>query len=362
MKRITQLFFLLLMVSCYAQDFKPYKVKSGKIVYQKLKYSTHFGFSIVNGVKTNYKKQVPYVSEITNYYWDEYGDKSFEETYKIADFGGEPLVDSIKVGEQLWIGNHRYYFNFKENKTYDDPYYLRIKCRENFQYYQITGSWIKTQYMGAEESGTKEILGKEATYYKIDNSTDLYAWKGLVLKNEDFYTNRKGDQRLGINRTKVAVKIDTISKMNANIFNPVWLKREKLYQLLDKNKIEEILNKRSNLLKRLKNKKGIKIRKNDILLFVTTNFRLGKLQVLNIDTKNRLNIKFKWYYNNNSEGSNRDSYTIKNNSLVDIDAVATAEEKTEKIDFRWVKRDKPYLFPINNVKIYLLKSSRTNKF
>ena len=218
---------ILLLTANYviqAQEFKPYKVKSGKISYEKLKYSTHSGFLIKNGVKTSYNKQVPYVAEQVIYYWDEFGDIAFEEIYQVSKFGGKLLPEKVKIAERLWIDEHRYYFNFEENKVYDDPYYLRIKCREHFQYYQIKDSWIETLHMGTEKSGTQEILDKQADYYKIDKYQDLYAWKGLVLKSESFYTTPKGE-RLHLNRAKIAIEIDTVSVVNKALFNPIWLKR-----------------------------------------------------------------------------------------------------------------------------------------
>jgi len=360
MKRIIQLFLLVITVSIFAQDFKPYKVKSGKITYEKLKYSTHSGFSSVNGVTTSYSKQVPYVAEQVIYYWKEYGDIAFEETYKISKFGGELLKEKVKTAERLWVKEHRYYFDFQKNKMYDDPFHLRIECRENFQYYQIVGSWIKLQYMGVEVAGTKSILGREALYYKIDNSTDLYTWNNLVLKSENYYTNREGNKRKGLERAKIAIEIDTILKINDRLFNPNWLKREKLYKSLNGNKIGELIDATPNLLIQVAEMDLLEIQKNDIFLFVTTSLRLGKLQVLNIDDKNRLTIKFEWYYSNNSIGRNRDSFRIKNNSLVNIDNVIIENKPSEKVDFKWQNLGFPTIIPKNNIGVYLLKSSRTN--
>ncbi len=207
-----------------AQDFKPYKVKSGKIIYEKLKYSTHSGFSSIKGVETSYSKQVPYVAEQVIYYWDEYGDIAFEETYKVSAFGGKLLPEKIKISECLWVNERRYYFNIERNKVSDDPYHLRIKCKEYFQYYQIKDSWIETIYMGAEALEQKELLGKKASYYRIDNYHDIYAWKGLVLKDESFFTSGLSGPRSGIDRAKVAVEIFVNYKIDKNLFNPIWLK------------------------------------------------------------------------------------------------------------------------------------------
>jgi len=52
------LMFIFLVVVVQAQEFKPYKIKSGKISYEKLKYSTVSGYSNINGVETSYSKQV----------------------------------------------------------------------------------------------------------------------------------------------------------------------------------------------------------------------------------------------------------------------------------------------------------------
>jgi len=358
MRKVLHFCFLAIAVSMQAQDFKPYKVKSGKIVYERLKYSTHSGFSSVNGVETSYSKQVPYVAEQVVYYWDEFGDIAFEEIYQVSKFGGKPFPEKVKIAERLWIDEHRYYFNIEKNKVSDDPYHLRIKCKKNFQYYQIKDSWIETLYMGAESSEEKEVLGKKARYYRIDNYHDIYAWNGLVLKDESFSTRGSNGPRNTIERAKVAVEIDTIFKVKDTLFNQIWLKREKLYKSFDGNKINGLLDARQDLFIQADNTKGLALKKNDILLFVSTNYRLGKLQVLDINDKNKLTIKFKWYYNDNSVGSNRDSFRINSNSLVDIDVVATKDEISKEIDFKWGELQT--IIPQNNIGIYLLKASRTN--
>jgi len=360
MKLYVQIILVILAVSVQAQDFKPYQVKSGKISYEKWNYSTVSGFSSVNGVDSAYSKQVPYTAEKVFYYWDDFGDLAFEEVFQLAEFGGKPLPEPIKIFERLWTGYHRYYYDIDDNRISDDPYHLRIKCKENFQYYQIIGSWIKTQYMGVEEAGTKEILGKKADYYKIDADQDLYAWKGLVLKQEDFYTNGKGDKRYGIARTKLAVEIDTVSKTNDTLFHPIWLRREQIYQSFDRNKLDEFLDSRLELLEQADNVDGIKIKKNDILFFVTTNYSLGKMQVLNIDKNNRLSIRYSLYDQTNEVSSSNDNLIIENGSLLDINSETMNSADLKTLDFKWQTTNKSNLFPQNNIGIYLLKSSRTN--
>lgn len=355
MKKILYL-FLLCTFSIYSQEFKPFKVKSGKIIYEKLHYLTQAGFSSAYGIKTSFSEQIPYVAEQVIYYWNEFGNVAFEETYTVSDFGGKPLSKKIKIAERLWKGDHRYYFNILENKISDDPFHLRIICRENFQYYQLKDSWIETLYIGTEKLGTKEIIGKQAAYYRIDNFQDICTWKGLVLKDESFATTINGE-RLYPDSTKNAIKIDTHIKINETLFNPIWLKREKLYQFFDGNKINELLDARQNLFIQADNIDGIKIKKNDILLYVSTNLKLGKMQILSIN-KDNLSIKFDWYNNDNSVGSYRDLLNIKENTYVNLDTVSTNNETSKKIDFKFKNTITPILFPENNIGIYLLKSSR----
>jgi len=224
LKKTAILFILVSSSLLQAQDFKPYKVKSGKIVYEKIKYKMHVGFKYENGVETSFSEQIPYVEKYIIYYWDNFGDIAFEETFQVSEFGGKPLPEKIKISERLWIGDHRYYFNIEKNKVSDDPYYVRIKCKENFQYYHIKDSWVETLYMGVEKNGTYKLLGKEANYYHIDNYHDLYVWKGLILKDESFSTKGSNGARNTIERAKIALEINTNYKINKNLFSPIWLK------------------------------------------------------------------------------------------------------------------------------------------
>ena len=109
MKKLFLFLILSFVISVNAQDFKPYKVESGKITYKNLKYSTHSGYSNKNGVEKSYSKQVPYVAEQIIYYWDEFGDIAFEEIYQVSKFGGKLLTEKVKIAERLWVDEHRYY-------------------------------------------------------------------------------------------------------------------------------------------------------------------------------------------------------------------------------------------------------------
>ncbi len=340
-----------------AQEFKPYKIESGKITYETLRYSTVSGYSNKNGVETSYSKQVPYVAEQVIYYWDEFGDVAFEETYQVSNFGGKLLPEKVKIGEHLWVDEHRYYYNSNKNKVSNDPYHLRIKCKENFQYYQIKDSWVETLYMGTEKSGTLEILEKETDYYTINKYQDIYTWKGLVLKNESFSTTVKG-ARLHPNRSKIALEIDTTSVINKEIFNPIWLKRQKLYNSLDDNKIGEIVDARPDLIEQAEIEEGLKIQKNDILLFVTKRNFLGKMQVLDITKKNQLKIKYS-IYSFGKEVISRELVTIENNTSIDLDSPDIVTNQERRLEFKWEVTENANIFPLNNKSILLFKTSRT---
>ena len=357
MKNLIVFLSIVCSACVYAQEFKPYKVKSGKIVYERMSYLTRSVIKFENGVETGSSEQIPYVAEQIIYYWDEFGDIAFEETYKVSKFGGKPLPEKVKITEQLWVDEHLYYFIFDLNKVEDDSYGLRIKCREYFQYYQIKDSWIETLYMGTEKSGAKEILGKEADLYKVSNSYDIHVWKGLELKNESFITTVKGE-RLYPHRTKIAVEIDTVSLVNKELFNPIWLKREKLYNSLDENKIVELIDAQQEVLEQADNIKGIELQRNDILLFVTSKLTVGKMQVLTIDEDNQLIIKYGLYSKSNSITDWRESFIIENNAAVNIDSPNVKEIAPKELDFKWSATNKATLFPQNNISVFLLKPSR----
>ncbi len=356
-KKIVVLLIIVNSNLLQGQDFKPYQVKSGKIEYEKLKYSTHSVYKFVNGVESGFSEQIPYVSEKAIYYWDDFGDIAFEETFQISKFGGELLESPIKISENLWIGEKHFFINFKTNQVYDNPFHLRLKCKENFQYYQIKGSWIETLYMGSEKSGTNILLEKEATYYRIDNYHDIHAWKGLVLKDERFSTSGFKGPRNTIETAKVAVAIDIDTKIDPIIFRPKWYLNQLKYQELDGSTIIGMIDVNAKDLKQAHHKKGIQIKEDDILLFVTTNLFVGKLQVLKIDEEENLIIRFKLYNTNYGLETNREIFKIKSNSKLNITDASFEKELTSNTDFIWEKGEESMLIPQNNISLFLVKTN-----
>ena len=156
----------------------------------------------------------------------------------------------------------------------------------------------------------------------------------------------------------MAVEIDTTSKISQEVFNPIWFKREKLYNSLDENKIVEIIDARPDVTEQADNIKGIQLQKNDILLFVTSKLTIGKMQVIAIDKDNLLTVKYILYsYGDVLDWSN--PFKIKNNAVVNIDSSHTKNLAIEDMDFKWSVTNKAILFPQNAVSLFLLKPSRT---
>lgn len=139
------------------------------------------------------------------------------------------------------------------------------------------------------------------------------------------------------------------------------LKSDKLYQNLDGEKITELLDARPDLLTQADNIYGIRIQKNDIFLFVTTELKVGKLKVLSFDEQIKIIIKFTCYDFNNSLVKNQNSMALAHNLLIDIDNESTKVLDSRELDFKWGDTENPTLFPQNNISICLLNESRIEK-
>jgi len=351
------LFFLfLLSYHLQAQEYKPYKIKSGKIEYELRKYTTHTHFSDNDGVKSKRKEQVPYVAEIINYYWDENGDAAFEESWEVAKFGGDP-IPKIKRYEMLWIDDHQYHYDFSEDRLRDDPNNIRMQCRDRFQFYQVTGSWVETVY-GALKNGTVRILGKDAIYYRANDAHDIYIWNGLVLKEETFATTREG-KRLRVERTRIATNIETNLLFNPMMFDMQRLENDRYFQTMDKNVVNDFIDGPPNRIWQLQDS-GFKIKEGDIILYVTSDAHLGKLKVLKI-TKESLTIKYVTFDDYGDVFTQASSLNIPNNFSCELDYGNAYEDKMYLQDFRFKNGDKPLLIPFPTLGFYLVKESRNNK-
>ncbi len=353
MKKSLFIIIILLYTSSYSQEFKPYKIKSGKIEYELRKYATHSHFSDTDGVKSKRKEQVPYVAEIINYYWDENGDVAFEESWEVAKFGGDP-IPKIKRYEMLWIDDHQYHYNFNEDRLRDDPNNTRMQCRDRFQFYQITGSWVETVY-GAKKNGTVRILGKDAVYYKANDAHDIYIWNGLVLKEETFATTREG-KRLRVERTRIATNIETNLQFDPMMFDKQRLENDRYFQTMDKDVVNSFIDGTPNKLWPIQ-ESGFKLKEGDILLYVTSDAHIGKFKVLTI-TKESLAIKYVTFDDYGDVFTQASSLNIPNNFSCELDNGNAYEDKMYLQDFRFKNDNEPMLIPFPTLGFYLVKESR----
>ena len=222
MKKWVLLLFLIPVISLPAQEFHRYKIKSGKITYQIVRYSIHSEIHFDSDGNQQQKAElIPYVYQSQEYYWDNYGDVSRNIVYQISGPFGKPLPEKKKLYEQLWKGNHRFYY--KKGVINDDPFYLREKCLKNKKLFKVIG-WFKMLYPKAKLLGKEDVLGKTGSRYKIDAYSERVLWKGIVLKDISYSTNGKGVRR-GKERTKTAVKIQIPFKTPEGFYHPKWLQK-----------------------------------------------------------------------------------------------------------------------------------------
>ena len=87
MKKSILIIILLIVVTLgiNAQEFHSYKVKSGKITFEKRKYSMHAKLHIDSDGKisgSRSRSNPSYVEEEITYYWDNYGDVNYSTKKK----------------------------------------------------------------------------------------------------------------------------------------------------------------------------------------------------------------------------------------------------------------------------------------
>jgi len=225
MKKFLLTIVLLVMVNVgiNAQEFHPYKVKSGKISFEKRKYSMHAKLHMSsNGTVSGSRSNPSYVEEEVTYYWDNYGDVAYEVAYQVSKFGGKPLPKKVKKYERLWKGDHHYYYDVKKKKVSDDPYYTRKACLKAGK-----TEWLKVMYPKATVVAEESVAGKMVKHYTQSEMHDFYEWNGIILRDVSYSTKKKNGKykRFEPDREKIAIKIDTVSKIDSSVFIPKWLKK-----------------------------------------------------------------------------------------------------------------------------------------
>jgi len=212
-------FVLVLSLTATAQPFHPYQVKSGHIRYQTTRFilhtETHTGS---DGKMVAKAEQKPYLSQTRDYYWDDYGNVARDMIYKVSDRSGKPLPERQKLLERLWRDGRMYYL--KNGKVAFDPDHLRNECMEKEQLFQQVG-WFKMLYPKAKHLGKEKVAGKKGTRFKVDAFSEFVLWKGLILRNIDYFTDRAG-VRKGEQREEAAVKVETNMDFKPGFFAPLW--------------------------------------------------------------------------------------------------------------------------------------------
>ncbi len=232
MKKLFFFGFLLLIFSAEAQTFHPYQVKSGHIRYQTIRFILHSESHTDSTGKIVVKsEQIPYVAEVRDFYWDDYGNMSRDVIYKTSGFGGKPLPEKKKVIERLWRDGRMYYL--KNGKTAFDPDHLRDECMEKKVLFQKKG-WFKVLYPGAKSLGRETVAGKKGTRYFVDAFSEYVLWKGLVLRDVGYFTNRAGERK-GNEREEKAVKIETGIHFKPEFFSPAWFEKFQSLSTLSPN-------------------------------------------------------------------------------------------------------------------------------
>ncbi|UBM63004.1 hypothetical protein LA303_03260 [Candidatus Sulfidibacterium hydrothermale] len=223
MKNLYLLFFLSLSVLVLrGQEFRPYQVKTGHIRYQTIRFILHSESHTDSTGKIVVKsEQIPYVAEIRDFYWDDYGNISRDVIYKTAGFGGKPLPEKKKVIERLWRDGWMYYL--KNGKAAFDPDHLRDECFEKKALFQKEG-WFKVLHPDARPLGAEKVAGKNGMRYYVDAFSEYVLWKGLVLRDVGYFTNRAGERK-GNEREEKAVKIETGIHFEPEFFSPAWFKK-----------------------------------------------------------------------------------------------------------------------------------------
>lgn len=218
------LLFCIFPLLLWADSFHPYAVKSGKITYEKRKYSIHTSLHIDANNHVEGARTTPYyVEEKVEYYWNDYGNVAFERSFLVSQFGGEKLTKPLLKYEMLWKEDKRYYYNAKKDKVSVDPYYMRIECLKAGRFFEVSG-WVKVLYPVATLKGKVEVAGKMAKHYVIDAYEDLYLWQGIVLRQMDYSTSPKGE-RMDPDREKIAVSIEVNNTIDDTTFAPQWLEK-----------------------------------------------------------------------------------------------------------------------------------------
>ena len=350
------IFFIafFLGIAANAQQFKRYQVKSGYVQYHTIRFSLHSELHTdTNGKIVSKSEQIPYVAEIRDYYWDDYGNISRDVIYKAADIGGKPLPEKEKIIERLWLDGRMYYL--KNDKVAFDPDHLRDECMAKKSLLKKVG-WFRLLYPNVKPMGKEKVAGKKGIRYYEDAFSEYVLWKGLILHNISFFTSRAGERK-GEEREEIAIKIQTGIDFKPGFFYPLWYQKFTPYYLLDAPRITELLDGNPDLTKQAGDF-GIIVHKEETVVYVTSDMKLGKLSVVDIAPKNsnQLTIIYETYNNDGSVASS-DQLKIDTGFYCDLDSGRLCDKPFSGWDFQWQGKPFAILQQDKALEFYLIKSS-----
>ena len=353
MKKHLFISFMLLCAATFAQDYKPYKIKSGKIEYEIWRYKTSSHYSNHNGQKKKWKEAVPYAAEIIEFYWDDFGDKTFEQSWIVADPQGREVPKTPDY-EMLTTNGKRYYFNYQENTYREDPDYVRKECMERANFYQLTGSWVKTVY-GGYAKGEQSVLGKKCSNYQANEVLDLCVWEGVPLKEMTYKTDRDGKRQFK-ETTKIAVSVQTGEIFDPMMFEPRRLQPDPDFIKLNMDDVMTMIDKNQNRLIPI-DESGREIQEGDIILYVTSGYRLGKMQIKKIDG-NTVHIRLVTFDSTGALYNSMSELPVKSGFACDLDNGTISDKRLYNRDFILKTANTPVLKSFPGCEFYLVKASR----
>lgn len=332
MKKLFLFLSMLISFPAFSQEYRLYRIKSGKIKYQIIRYNTHSKECVDKQGNFQVKSEkIPFVSETIDYYWDDYGNIARAIAYKVADLKGNKLSVPVKDYEELWIGRkHLFYQN---NNVIIDSAKTRITCLNHPEKLKQYG-WFKLVHPSAEEIGYDTILGEHAVVYRTDKFSDYSLWKGIIMQDVSYYADGKGS-RTGINIKKRAVEINSLPKDKKDTFTPVWYQKEMKYLTFNLDKIISILNENTNNIL-LIGDTGMKPSSGDVILFTIDNSNYGKFKVKKIDTLyGVLQFEFVVYNSSGSVVRQKKLEVLRNGNNYNLAKAITKGSDNGKNDFIW---------------------------
>ncbi len=132
---------------------------------------------------------------------------------------------------------------------------------------------------------------------------------------------------------------------------------QSLYQKLDYKQIDEQYDSFSQKKILVSNKEGIQLKKGAVILLITSDRKLGKMEIVSVNPDENYKITFNYtiYNNDGSIISSKDNYGLRGTWVYDFDK--ESDEATSSDKDIWNSREDDfttYLYAENEVNMYLI--------